>query len=334
MLYFSYVFFLMPLPFVYLKLRRGRKAFFIAAALSFAAVAAIYLVGMDALDVSEKIPNFRLLVTVPYLGIVTLNAKLAIIVFGIGNFIIYFIASALITSILERPQSLFRQAFIAVTGVALLSIAVSGILILPNADKIILAAKDPVLQGIDVMAKDFEAGLGTVEIGYLKSDIENKIKTLLYLTPSILLLSSAFLFLMNLVLAKRFFAGVVPKIAREPLTVFRVPFALVWTVIAALAVFLLNNQVLKIDALEFLSLNLLFAFCLFYFFQGVAIIFHFLDKKKVGGFLRLCIYFILFRLFMDPAYFLQIMVVVVALGFFDSWIDNRKLDGNQPALKS
>lgn len=334
-LYFSYVFFLVPLPFVYLKLRRGRRAFFFSALLSFAVVATIYLVGIDAFDVvSEKIPNLRLLVTVPYWGIVSLDAKLAVLLFGIGNFIVYLIASRIITAILERPQSSFRLAFFTVMAMTLVTMTAAGILMLPNIEQITLASKDAVLQGIDVMAKDFEAGINPVEIGYLKTNIEDKIKTFLYLTPSILLLSFSFLSLINLVLSKRFFAAAVPRITREPLTTFHVPFVFVWTVIGALSLFLLNNQAFKIDILEFISMNLLFAFSLFYFFQGVAIVFHFLDKKKVGGFLRLLIYFILFRLFMDPAYFLQVMAVMVALGFFDSWIDNRKLDGGQPALKS
>jgi hypothetical protein len=334
-LYFSYIFFLVPLPFVYLRLRRGRRVFFFSALLSFVVVAAIYLIGIDTLGaVPEKIPNLRLLVTVPYLGSISLDTKLAILAFGIGNFIVYLVVSRIITAILERPQSSFRLAFFTVMGITLVAMTAAGVLILPNTDEIILASKDIVLQGIDAMTKDLEAGPSAIEIGYLKTNIEDKIKTFLYLMPSILLLSFSFLFLINTVLSKRFFAAAVPRIVREPLTTFQVPFAFVWTVIGALAFFLLNNQVFKIDTLEFVSMNLLFAFSLFYFFQGVAIIFHFLDKKKIGGFLRLLIYFILFRLFMDPAYFLQIMTVVVALGFFDSWIDNRKLSSGQPVLKA
>jgi len=68
-------------------------------------------------------------------------------------------------------------------------------------------------------------------------------------------------------------------------------------------------------------MNGLIVFLTIYFFQGIAVVSFFFDKKHFSRIARMLLYglIVLQQL---------LLIVVIGLGFFDTWIDFRKLDKN------
>lgn len=98
------------------------------------------------------------------------------------------------------------------------------------------------------------------------------------------------------------------------LNTWKAPEQLVWGVIAC--GFML---MLPIGGIKILPVNGLMIFMTIYFFQGIAIISYFFEKKDIPLIIR-----ILFYSFIGLQIFLFMLVTVI--GFFDMWLDLRKLD--------
>ncbi len=98
------------------------------------------------------------------------------------------------------------------------------------------------------------------------------------------------------------------------LNTWRAPDPLVWGVICCGIMLLFDSKGLKISAV-----NGLIVLSTIYFFQGIAIVSFFFEKKDIPVLLRIILYcFIGMQLFL--------FWLVIALGFFDMWLDLRKLD--------
>jgi uncharacterized protein YybS (DUF2232 family) len=97
------------------------------------------------------------------------------------------------------------------------------------------------------------------------------------------------------------------------LSSWKIPDKMVWFVIASGALILIPVEGFKIA-----GLNLILVFLFIYFFQGLSIIHFFFQKKNISRFLRIIFYIMIFI-----QHFLLLAVVV--LGFFDLWVDFRKL---------
>ncbi len=95
---------------------------------------------------------------------------------------------------------------------------------------------------------------------------------------------------------------------------WKAPEHLVWIVIAFGVCLLFPAKALKIA-----GLNFLIALLPVYFFQGIAIVSFFFEKKRFPKALKIFIYstIALQQIF---------LLVVVGLGFFDTWINFRKID--------
>jgi uncharacterized protein YybS (DUF2232 family) len=110
----------------------------------------------------------------------------------------------------------------------------------------------------------------------------------------------------------------------ENLNRWKAPEKLVWAAIS-LGVFL----ALPVKGLGLFGLNGIIVLMLVYFFQGIAIVSYFLEKKNFPVMLRVALYTII-------AVQQLFLLIIVALGFFDTWINFRKLgspgttEGNHP----
>lgn len=93
---------------------------------------------------------------------------------------------------------------------------------------------------------------------------------------------------------------------------WKAPEHLVWLVIAFGIALILPVKLFKI-----ISLNFLISLLPVYFFQGIAIVSFFFEKKKFPKALKIFIYSII-------ALQQIFLLVVVGLGFFDTWINFRK----------
>lgn len=95
---------------------------------------------------------------------------------------------------------------------------------------------------------------------------------------------------------------------------YRAPEPLVWVVIGfGLAL------MAPVSSLKIISINCLFVLMLVYFFQGIAVVSFFFEKKQTPMVLKIFCYSLI-------AVQLYVTIMVIGLGFFDNWINFRKLD--------
>ena len=100
----------------------------------------------------------------------------------------------------------------------------------------------------------------------------------------------------------------------ENLNQWKAPDYLVFGVIAlSILIFL------PIDALKFIAVNCLIILMFVYFFQGIAVVSFFFQKKRAPFALRFFFYILIA---IQPLF----MFLVIGLGLFDTWINFRKLD--------
>jgi uncharacterized protein YybS (DUF2232 family) len=103
-----------------------------------------------------------------------------------------------------------------------------------------------------------------------------------------------------------------------PLDHWKAPEPLVWAAIASGVLLLLPGFGLKM-----IGLNGLIVLMIVYFFQGIAVVAFYLRKKRVPRLVRVMLYFIV-------AVQQLVMLVVIGVGFFDTWFNFRK-SGTPPA---
>jgi uncharacterized protein YybS (DUF2232 family) len=136
--------------------------------------------------------------------------------------------------------------------------------------------------------------------------------------PALILGSSLFVAWINLLAARPIFIG---KGIAYPdfgsLNRWKSPETLVWGVIVGGLLMLIPNLGAKT-----IGLNLLLVLLVIYFFQGIAIVAFFFEKKNLPRILRVFLYSLIG--------FQQVLVLfVVGMGFFDVWMDVRKLNGEK-----
>ncbi|MDO9111183.1 MAG: DUF2232 domain-containing protein, partial [Desulfatirhabdiaceae bacterium] len=101
------------------------------------------------------------------------------------------------------------------------------------------------------------------------------------------------------------------------LTRWKSPEILVWVVIAGGVMLLIPVKTLKI-----IGLNIVLGLIMIYFIQGISIVSFYFDKRKFPRMLR----GVLYALIGVQQVF---SMLVIGLGFFDLWIDFRKINKNE-----
>lgn len=135
------------------------------------------------------------------------------------------------------------------------------------------------------------------------------------LIPSMIIIMLTFITWVNTLSIKRILIrkGIVLK-ELEKLNHWKAPEKLVWVVILSGAALMIPGKGNKI-----LALNSILMLMPVYFFQGIAVISFIFEKKKFPPMLRLFIYSII-------AIQQLFILLVVGLGFFDTWVNFRKID--------
>jgi len=100
----------------------------------------------------------------------------------------------------------------------------------------------------------------------------------------------------------------------ENLSHWRAPWFLVWGVIGASALMFLPSAAIRIP-----GINCLIILMFIYFFQGIAVVSFFFQKKNAPFALRILIYVLIA---IQPLF----MFCVIGCGLFDNWFNFRKLD--------
>jgi len=163
-------------------------------------------------------------------------------------------------------------------------------------------------------------GMSEENIQLLANSLDKIQYVLVRIIPSLVAASTLFVVWSNLLMAK-------PLLAKRalfypdfgPLNLWKSPDYLVWGVIACGLVLFLPSTGFKI-----LGINGLLIFMTIYFFQGIAIVSYFFERK---GFPRLLRFFLYSLIALQQI----LLLAVVGLGFFDMWLNFRKL-GKQNSL--
>lgn len=148
------------------------------------------------------------------------------------------------------------------------------------------------------------------------SDSKERIRdAFISVTPGLLAMAFIFLSWISLLMARSLFrrAGLFfPDYG--PLVRWKAPEILVWGVVICGAMLLLPASSLKI-----IGLNGLMVFLTIFFFEGIAVVAFFFEKKKFPGIVRVFLYSLIV---------LQqlVLLLVVGLGLFDVWLNFRKLE--------
>ena len=178
----------------------------------------------------------------------------------------------------------------------------------------------------EYVAKNLELTLALYEnmgasqesIHMISNSFENIQYVLVRIIPALVVSSTFFISWTNLLLAKPLLKSrelFYPSFG--PLKLWKAPEYLVWGIIGCGLILLLPNKTIKI-----LGLNGLLILMTIYFFQGIAIVSFYFEKKKFPRMLRFVLYSFI-------ALQQVILLIVIGLGFFDMWLNFRKLEMNK-----
>lgn len=107
-------------------------------------------------------------------------------------------------------------------------------------------------------------------------------------------------------------------ISDAPLNTWKTPDGLVWFLIGCAGLILMPGEVLKI-----IGINVLIVLMTIYFFQGIAIVSFYFNKKRIPVFLRVIFYAVIVVQQI-------LLMMVVGLGFFDAWFNFRRIGADPP----
>ena len=172
------------------------------------------------------------------------------------------------------------------------------------------------------VAKNFELtmllyqnlGMSEENIGLVDRFLSEIQPLIVQTIPAIITISTLFVAWINLLIAR-------PVMKNRSLTypdfgalnMWKAPEYLVWGVIGCgVALFL------PATAIKIIGLNGLLILMTVYFFQGIAIVSYYFEKKRLPRFIRLFLYALI-------AVQHLVLLAVIGLGFFDMWINFRKL---------
>ena len=138
---------------------------------------------------------------------------------------------------------------------------------------------------------------------------------LIRICPALFISSTLFVSWINILGTKIFFAkkGITLK-GYETLNQWKAPDFLVWTVIASIIMLFFSLPIIKI-----IGINGLIVLMTIYFFQGITIVSYFFRKKRFPLLIKVALYSIIVIQQL-------IMLFIIGLGFFDTWLNFRKLN--------
>lgn len=152
------------------------------------------------------------------------------------------------------------------------------------------------------------------DMGIQKEQIENLNSAFLIVLPGMFIVSFMTTVWLNILIIKKLLTRIGIELKNMVnLNHYKAPDLLVWVAIGlGLLLFVPNH------AVKYFSINCLIVLMLVYFFQGIAIVSFFFQKKDSPALLRVCCYGLI-------AVQLYFLILVIGVGFFDNWINFRKL---------
>jgi uncharacterized protein YybS (DUF2232 family) len=151
------------------------------------------------------------------------------------------------------------------------------------------------------------------QIGLIRENATQIIDFFTAIFPALVLSGAALTVWLNVLAARSLLRGNTDVLTDfGDLTLWKAPEWLVWFLIAGGGMMLA-----PIDILDSIGMNILIVCCLIYLFQGLAIVGFFFKRKRVPVLFRWMFYILI-------AVQQYMVILVIAFGLFDIWVDFRK----------
>ena len=255
---------------------------------------------------------------IPIITIITMVAVLGGISIDTLFFVELLLLGFVLSELIELDLSIEKTILYACGSVILIGIV--GLLFYSNmSDKGIYAlVAEYVSINLKLTLELYEnMGVSQESIHMISNSLENIEYVLIRIIPALIVAAFFFVSWTNLLLAKPIFKSrelFYPSFGS--LKLWKAPEFLVWGIIGCGLLLLLPDKTFKI-----FGLNGLLILITIYFFQGIAIVSFYFEKKRFPRGLRFFLYSLI-------ALQQAILLVIIGLGFFDMWLNFRKLEPN------
>lgn len=206
---------------------------------------------------------------------------------------------------------LYSSGFVVFTGTVCLFIYSQA-----SNTGIIALVSEYVAKNLELTLSLYEdMGVSPKNIQTISASLENIRYVLVRIIPAFVVVSTFFVSWSCLLIAK-------PMLKNKQLfypdfgslSLWKAPESLVWGVIGS--GFML---ILPLNTFKLIGLNVLLVLMTIYFFQGIAIVSYYFEKKQFPRILRFFLYCLI-------ALQQIILLLVIGIGFFDMWLNFRKLE--------
>jgi uncharacterized protein YybS (DUF2232 family) len=263
---------------------------------------------------------------IPGIAIFLLSFGLLVAVFRIGGFeesLTFFLvlgsAGIIIPEVLKKRYGIEKTVGLSVAGLVALIFAVltyySHALDRSITDIVQGYVSDSIQYSIALYE---EIGIPQDQIDNLKESAGAVASWIVDHGIALFLTSTIFFIWLNVLGLRLFMQGRDPAFPDfGDLACWRMPDWVVWLVIAAGAMMIVPEEIVKI-----IGLNTLIVLLFLYLLQGLSIVQFFFKKKNIPRYLRALFYALI-------VLYQYLLVFISAIGLFDIWVDFRKM--NRPA---
>lgn len=317
------------LPLVYYLMRYPQARFFSVALPALFTIIVVYVVLVPILGpLYDKHPALNWILTIPAMGLRGMVAPSTISTLGIAFFGYYIFLAAVIVSAFAAPERLNSHIAIALAasflgwcflvGLVLSTEAgpegLGGVLmkLIAEAEKVYLE----IVKGVEEQNPNLDVTL----LHSMRQMSAEAARLIVFLQPGFMFASITSLTVFNVILAKRLFLPLAPRLMTLRLTHFRPPFWLIWMTLSLAALLILNGRFIRHEFLQYVALNVLIAVILMFILQGLAVVALLIETRLPMPLLRLLVYLTI-MMFMPPS-----LLIIGFIGFIDNWLDLRKLD--------
>ena len=255
-------------------------------------------------------------VAVPLLATIIISTVLGRIAIDALFFLGLMFTGFVLGELVERNLSIEKT--IGYTCLAVLTAGFTALLLYSTARGVTLIGmvSTYVLENLEItLALYKQMGIPVETIHRVEDSLERIQYALVRIVPALVLVSTLFVSWTSLLFARPLFRGfALPYPDFGALTTWSTPEKLVWVTIGCGVALMLPAT-----AIRLIGLNGILILMMIYFLHGIAIVAHFFDKKKFPRMVRTFIYTLI-------AIQHLFALMVIALGFFDLWVDFRKLN--------
>ncbi len=246
------------------------------------------------------------LIVISFVGLNSLGT--AAFLFELGQ------VGLILPEVFEMNLSVEKTVGITAGGVLTMGALILALYTLVSTTSPWALASDYVEKNVKLaLAMYREMDVSEEKIDMLSQSLDGILYVMLRIIPAIMIVATLFVVWSNLLLARLVLRSkelFCPDFGR--LNQWKAPEHLVWVAIASGVLLLFGHPGIKM-----LGINGLIVIMMIYFFQGIGIVSFYFEKKQFPKILRILLYGLI-------AIQQPLLLVVVALGFFDIWIDFRR----------